>query len=389
MHNPPPVHVDPQGVNMFGGARREIESLQQALAEASRREQAAGERVAALEAELAAVQEAGESSRQRVAFFDGLVKYLYDYGESTKSVQGSLAAMAQALRGETHEAVRAAGETAHSQQTVRRLTAHIGGLTERAQASAASIDQLHERTGRINGIVQLIKEIADQTNLLALNAAIEAARAGEQGRGFAVVADEVRKLAERTTASTGEISQLVARVQEQAAELKRQSEVNPEEMSAIHQNGEEAFASIDGLLEMSQRMTQTVAATALRSFVETAKEDHLVYKMEIYRVFLGVSDKGPDDFASHTACRLGKWYYEGDGKACFAKLPGYAAVEPPHMRVHSHGKAAVQAFRAGNLGGGLTELGAMESASMEVLRQLETMASAGENDPGILCTSDM
>jgi hypothetical protein len=374
---------------MFGKSRREIESLRQELAATSGREQDAAARIAVLEAALTDAEAQSSTYRQRVEFFEGLVKHLYEFGESTKSVQASLAAMAQSLRGETQESIRAAGETAQSQQSVRRLTEHIGGLTERAQASAAAIDQLHDRTGRINGIVQLIKEIADQTNLLALNAAIEAARAGEQGRGFAVVADEVRKLAERTTASTAEISHLVARVQEQASELKQQSEVNPEEMALIRRNGDEAFASIDGLLGMSQNMTQTIAATALRSFVETAKKDHLVFKMEIYRVFLGVSDKGPDDFASHTGCRLGKWYYEGDGKACFSRLPGYTAVEPPHMKVHSHGKAAVQAYRSGNFVEGLAELGEMERSSMEVLNQLETMANAGETNPSILCTSDM
>ena len=176
-----------------------------------------------------------------------------------------------------------------SRQGVQKLTVHIDQLIERADQSAGAIDTLFEGTGKINGIVQLIKEVADQTNLLALNAAIEAARAGEAGRGFAVVADEVRKLAERTAASTTEISGLVSFVQQEAPRLKRISEINPAEIESIKEDGRSAFSSIEELLRNSNLTASKVAATALRSFVETAKTDHLVFKQEVYRVFIGVS----------------------------------------------------------------------------------------------------
>jgi methyl-accepting chemotaxis protein len=103
-----------------------------------------------------------------------------------------------------------AGEGA---RVVQQAAAEMESLATSVAGSAERIQSLVARSQEIGNITQVIKEIADQTNLLALNAAIEAARAGEQGRGFAVVADEVRKLAERTSQATAEISKMVDAIQ--------------------------------------------------------------------------------------------------------------------------------------------------------------------------------
>lgn len=107
----------------------------------------------------------------------------------------------------------ARAESSRGQKIVSDTLAEITNISQSVEAASQQINLLSQRSSDISGIVKSIREIADQTNLLALNAAIEAARAGEQGRGFAVVADEVRKLAERTGGATIEITGLISAIQ--------------------------------------------------------------------------------------------------------------------------------------------------------------------------------
>ena len=338
-----------------------------------------------LQAKTHAAEKAAVS--QDLDMLKGVNQHLLSYSDTLKESQNSLATLAQTMKTETGRVSCACDSVSGTHLIIERMTNHIDEFARRQDCTAGAVSHLHARTGEIDGIVRLIKDIADQTNLLALNAAIEAARAGEAGRGFAVVADEVRKLAERTSKATGEISGLVHVIQDEAEQVRDQVHLAPEETNAIRVEGQQAYGEIKQLMTISNKMVGTIAASALRSFVETAKVDHLVFKMEIYKVLFGLSDKTEADFASHTQCRLGKWYYEGDGHGCFSTLPGYQEIETPHIDVHLQGVLAVKFFRAGRIEQSLAALGRMEAASMLVLQNLETMATTGEGSPSSLCLS--
>ena len=131
-------------------------------------------------------------------------------------------------------------------------------ISEAVQSSSSIVEDLGHQSDQITSIVNTIKEIADQTNLLALNAAIEAARAGEQGRGFAVVADEVRKLAERTGLSTTEIADMVNKIQNGTRSAVSSMQSGVEQVSSGVELANQAGESITRIREGALRVTQMV-----------------------------------------------------------------------------------------------------------------------------------
>ncbi|MCE0968769.1 methyl-accepting chemotaxis protein [Pseudomonas sp. NMI4491_12] len=164
------------------------------------------------------------------------------------------------------QAAQAADDKVGSgQQVVRQSMQRIEQLASAAETASAGIDSLSAEIHTIGDVLEVIKSVAEQTNLLALNAAIEAARAGEQGRGFAVVADEVRALARRTRQSTEQIEALVASLrgnaQQSVAQIRGSTElVRLAVADALHT--ESALGSIAAAVSLIQQMNQQIAAAA-------------------------------------------------------------------------------------------------------------------------------
>jgi methyl-accepting chemotaxis protein len=289
-----------------------------------------------------------------------------------------------------------------------------------------SVDDLNKKVTSMKGVISFIHEIAEQTNLLALNASIEAARAGENGKGFAVVAEEVRKLADHTKNSLtsintdindlGGISNTITThfqsisnnlhkgvdfstsVAEELQKLNDNLQTVGKSITEISSVTEEQAATTDDVVNRNLSMVEAIEkgeAVARKTgqavydlskmidkyrteaishnmkysqedLIQLSITDHLLWRWRVYNIILGFEHLTEADVASHTNCRLGKWYY-GAAEKLIGHDPAFKNLEQPHILVHELARRAVREVNNGNREKAEQTLHEIGEASKEVV----------------------
>ncbi len=336
------------------------------------------------------------------------------------------------------EARNAVKEAEGGRKVMDTTVMRVDSVMDATSELKGSIETLGERIKEVGEILGFIKDVADQTNLLALNAAIEAARAGEQGRGFAVVADEVRKLAEKTMRSTKDIEEklngikqeslrttstmgrsekeveearkfieglkktfdtIVSSVEKTSDEITRiasaveEQSAASEEITKNVENTLKAARDVEGemepLIELELRASANLEKTSellqsftfyqgTNSFLERVKADHRKWVKRLYRIHLGHEKISANEVADHTSCRLGKWYY-GDGGSGFSHHQTFKAIEPPHKAFHEKAKECVERYDRGDREHSLKLIDEIENISHEIVRLIDELKAQGSS----------
>ena len=253
-----------ENINAVAGelsdALRKVNEVIQATASAANQISSSAEEMAA------GAQEQSAQANEVASAVEEMTKTIFETSQNTSSAA---------------EASKNAGQFA--KEGGRAVDESIEGMkriSEVVTKSANTVQELGRSSDQIGEIIQVIDDIADQTNLLALNAAIEAARAGEQGRGFAVVADEVRKLAERTTKATKEIATMITQIQKDTTQAVLAMQLGKEEVEKGKVLAVRAGGSIKDIILGAQKVTDIITQVAAASEEQSSASEQIGKNIE-------------------------------------------------------------------------------------------------------------
>jgi methyl-accepting chemotaxis protein len=236
---------------------------------------------------------------------DGAMQETNLLATSITQMSASVHEVAQNANNAAAQAQQANDESQSGQKVVESTKQAISTLSEEVQHSANVIEQLKNDASTIDTVVNVIRGIAQQTNLLALNAAIEAARAGEQGRGFAVVADEVRALASRTQSSTEEIQEMIGALQDsadQAFTIMQQGKSRAETAVEHSNEARTSLGNINNAIALMADMNTQIAAAAEEQSMVSSEISENANKLSMFSKEAAELSEGVSDSTNSLAC---------------------------------------------------------------------------------------